>query len=428
MEKEKQIPEEKIGYRQILKQTEYVKLIAANLISRFGDSIDALAFTWLVYAATGSASWSAVIFALNRLPTILLQPFAGAAVERRNKKRLMILSDIVRGIVVSALAFCCITGNVNPALLAVFTLIISSVEAFCMPASAAMIPKVLEEKYYEFGMSLNSAASTVTELIGTGAAGIIIGVCGVETAIFIDACTFLGAAVIKMFLRVKEQTSRERGGGAFRQYMTDLKEGFLYMKDKKVILNFCIMAFFTNAMLVPLNSFQSPIAVDVLGQGSGLLSVIGIGEVIGMGAGSLLFPYLVRKMKIKNFICIHGMMLAVSLGGMTAGSLFRENTAAVYAVTAAASFVLGYAAALMSSAISVQFLKCVDADHLARENALLSAGATAAMPLVSFLLGILVRYVPVREIMIACSVLCVMIYIYVWFSKIRFEEEPIEKS
>ena len=68
---------EKIGYRDILRQKEYMKLIGANLINRFGDSIDAIAFTWLVYAVTGSAAWTTLIFALNQLPTVLLQPFAG---------------------------------------------------------------------------------------------------------------------------------------------------------------------------------------------------------------------------------------------------------------------------------------------------------------------------------------------------------------
>ena len=65
---------QKISYRDVFKQKEYLKVIIANLISRFGDSLDAIAFTWLVYAITGSASWSASIFAMNQLPSILVQP------------------------------------------------------------------------------------------------------------------------------------------------------------------------------------------------------------------------------------------------------------------------------------------------------------------------------------------------------------------
>ncbi|WP_026510832.1 hypothetical protein [Butyrivibrio sp. LC3010] len=57
--------EKKITYKDILKIPNCRKLITSNLINRFGDSVDAIAFTWLVYQITGSATWSALIFGLN---------------------------------------------------------------------------------------------------------------------------------------------------------------------------------------------------------------------------------------------------------------------------------------------------------------------------------------------------------------------------
>ncbi|WP_044914901.1 hypothetical protein [Butyrivibrio sp. WCE2006] len=68
--------EKKITYKDILKIPNCRKLISSNLINRFGDSVDAIAFTWLVYQITGSATWSALIFGLNQLPGIFVQPFA----------------------------------------------------------------------------------------------------------------------------------------------------------------------------------------------------------------------------------------------------------------------------------------------------------------------------------------------------------------
>ena len=145
--------EEKIGYKNVLKQKEYLKVILANVISRFGDSVDALAFTWLVYQVTGSAAWSAIIYAMNQIPSILVQPFAGALVEGMNKKRLMVITDVIRGIIVAALAVLYLTENVTPLVLVLFTLIISTVEAFRIPAGMCVIPKILEEKYFAYGTS-----------------------------------------------------------------------------------------------------------------------------------------------------------------------------------------------------------------------------------------------------------------------------------
>ena len=61
---------EKIGYKDIFKQKEYMKMMVAALINRFGDSIDAIASTWIVYELTGSAVWSAVIFGVNKVPSV----------------------------------------------------------------------------------------------------------------------------------------------------------------------------------------------------------------------------------------------------------------------------------------------------------------------------------------------------------------------
>ena len=72
---------EKIGYKDIFKQKEYMKMMVAALINRFGDSIDAIASTWIVYELTGSAVWSAVIFGVNKVPSVCVTPLAGAGVE-----------------------------------------------------------------------------------------------------------------------------------------------------------------------------------------------------------------------------------------------------------------------------------------------------------------------------------------------------------
>lgn len=420
------VTQEKIGYRQVLTQKEYCKIIFANLISRFGDSIDAIAFTWLVYDVTKSASWAAIITACNMLPTILLQPFAGAAVERRNKKAIMIGSDIIRGLVVAALAFCYLTNQIHPWVLLAFTLIISSVEAFCMPASTAVIPKILDEKYYEYGMALNKVGSMIMQLVGTGAAGLIIGMFGVHIAILIDAVTFFGAAVVKMFLKVKEDlttTAGESVENVAKQYMTLLKEGFVYVKGKRVLLNLIILAFFVNGMMVPINSFLAPLVSDVLGQKSELLSVVGMAISVGTLLGSVLYPMISKKISVKAFVFLTGLLVSASVSCMTVGNLFQDKILLVYVVTGGVTILLGMGAGLLSSMLGVQFMKTVKEEYLARAGALLDAGATAAMPLVSFLMSAIVKFVPVKNLIIASGGFCAIIFIVTRIMNVQYSED-----
>ena len=79
---------EQRNYRVLLSQKQFLKLMLANLVSRFGDSLDVIAYSWIMYEVTGSESLMALIMGLNYVPTVLLQPFAGALVGRMKKKGL----------------------------------------------------------------------------------------------------------------------------------------------------------------------------------------------------------------------------------------------------------------------------------------------------------------------------------------------------
>ena len=103
-----------ISYRQILRIPDYRKLILSNMVNRFGDSIDSIAFTWIVYQITHSAAWSAIVFGVNFLPNVVVQPFAGAIVEKMDKKRVLIITNLLRAIVITAFVALYIFGHIEP--------------------------------------------------------------------------------------------------------------------------------------------------------------------------------------------------------------------------------------------------------------------------------------------------------------------------
>lgn len=73
-----------------------------------------------------------------------------------------------------------------------------------------LTPRVLKAEYYEYGMSLMSTFSSVTELAGTMAAGGIIAVIGAAGAIYLDMATFLLSALIICFVNTREERSRSQ--------------------------------------------------------------------------------------------------------------------------------------------------------------------------------------------------------------------------
>ncbi len=412
--------DQKIGYRDIWEQKEYIKLIFANVINRFGDSIDSIAFTWLVFSLTNSPAWSAVIFGVNRVPTIFLQPFAGAIVENMNKKFIMVLTDIIRGICVSLIAAMFIFHILNPWILLGTTLVISGAEAFRGPAGTAVLPKILDKKCYDFGISLNSALTNIIELAGLAAAGAIIAFFGTQTAIFIDAITFWGSALIILFIKTGEDNSSNQKIKV-KEYFETLKGGLSYLKKNRVILNFILLAMAANAILVPLNSLQAPLVKNILMQGEFMLSVLSIALTVGLGIGSALYPYAAKKMDTRTMVFTGGISLSLYYIILVFCGYLNTYKIFLYVICAVTSFVTGCGLSLLLSALHVQFMKRIETGYLARAGAIMSSGCVCTIPFASFGISILTKLVPLSNIFYMVGGLGLVIFVIVYFKKVKFE-------
>lgn len=412
--------EEKVGYRDIFRQKEYMKIIVANIVSRFGDSIDSIAFTWLVYAVTGSAAWTAVIFALNQLPSVILQPFAGAMVEGMNKKRIMVVTDVIRGAIVALLAGMYVKGIINPLVLAGFTLVISSVEAFCLPAGIALIPKIIDKKYFAFGTSMNSTFSSISQLIGLGLAGVIIGMWGIGAAMLVDGVTFFLSAFITSMVKVKEE-HRVKVKMDAQGYFQELKEGFSYIKVRKIVFNFCILAVIVNAITVPLNSLQTPMAVEIFGLGSELLSIFGVALIAGMSIGTFILPYFMEKFSVRGIVVSAGIISGVAYGGFALGRFTYGQKIPSYLLCGVISVVLGMAVSWILGAVNIQFMKSVEEEYLARAASIFNACASAAAPIMSLIVSGLSLWLSVGTIFMIAAVSAIVVFMVTGIAKMQME-------
>lgn len=416
--------EKKIGYRDVLHQTEYLKLIIASLVNRFGDSIDAIASTWIVYELTGSAAWSAILFGANKIPSVLITPLAGAWVEGRKKKNIMIVTDLIRAVCVAFVATGFLMGFLQAWMLLLTTLIISTAEAFRGPANTALTPRVLKKEYYEHGMSLNSTLSSIVELIGMAVAAGIIALIGTAGAIYIDMVTFILSALIIVFVKAGEtDLIKQKFNGS--EYRNNLKEGFRYVGTNPVIRFFILIAVFLNIMLVPFNSLQAPLASEILRGGAEILSIMGVMLTLGMLLGSFTYPAIQKKCSEKLLIVLGTLGMAAFYLGLTLCQPLYDSKWIMYILVAALSALFGYLVALANTCMSVALVKQVDESYLARVGGITTAMASAATPIASFVVGAAVAYVSTEAFFILVGVINVIGCIFIARSK---AVEKLEKK
>jgi MFS family permease len=392
------------GYRAILRHKQYTKLIAANVINRFGDSIDAIAFTWLVYELSGSAAWSAIIFGVNMLPTVVFGPFAGALAEHMDKKWTMVISDITRGLLVALTAALYVFSVLTPVLMLVITLMHSTVEAFRVPCGMAIVPRLLPKEDYEFGLSLNSSLSRVTEIVGLACAAGIIAAISISGAIFIDGITFFLSALLIALIKAGQE--KENGEPAEKQdYWRTLKGGISYVLKTRAILNLCLLALLLNSLLVPLNALNAPL-INMYSLGPEAMSAAGILLTAGAGLGAFIYPFIKRRLSGKSVTIAGFLAISLCYGALVWLKELTAFPALFFTGLCITLLLFSVTMALLSGHFNVMVMKKVNQDYLARVGSTMSAVCTLAIPVISFCMGGLTLLLGLRGVLYLFGGIC----------------------
>ncbi|MCD8575011.1 MAG: MFS transporter [Erysipelotrichaceae bacterium] len=398
-------------YKGVFTQTQYMKLIVANMINRFGDSIDMIAFSWMAYQISGSTTWMAIVFAFNALPSILFMPFAGAWVESMNKKLAMIITDVGRGILVVMIAFLYINQMLTPVMLVITTLLISTLEAFRIPAGMAIIPIVLDKEHYNTGLSLNATVRQVSMVIGMALAGGIIALIGVFGAMMINALTFfLSSFLISLMHVPHESTSRKES----TLYL--IKEGFEYLKNTHIIFILCLFGMGMNFLFSPFGVLQTPYIVDVLKLDAVALSLLGVTNIAGMALGSFLFPHVSLKLSRQKILGLSGIGIGC---GFISFTLLHSglNTSFLLIALAIISSLFGLMVGFLQTSISVSFMTHVDKTYLARAGSIFNALVSGSVPISSFLLSGITFLLDIPQIMILYGILSIGLFVIITMNR-----------
>ena len=412
----------KQGYKSVLKQKQYMKLLAADMINRFGDNVDALTFQWLIFELTCSAAWSAILVGFNWLPTIFFQPVFGALAERLDKKKVMVASDVIRGSIVLCFAAVYMSGHLSPWHMLAFTMALSVVEAMRVPTGFAFIPHIVDMECYSFASALNSTAGTVMQLAGAGLAGIMIAALGAQAAMAVDAATFFVSAVLIGWIRPKQP---EKLAAAIKLAVLaqDFKSGFTYMKHKRYILNLCLMGAALNAVFTPLNSLISPLVVGVLGGGSETLGFLSIAMSVGGLVGGFVYPWAGQRIKTRGAVLSGGAVLLTGYALVALTPVLRQDKVVVYGLLFVGGILLCGGVSFIGGAVGNALMVNTDEAYTARIGGIFNSMATMAVPIVSVLVSILSVSFSVAWILVLSVISCIIIFVIIAVKRISFEEE-----
>ncbi|TKH20368.1 MFS transporter [Bacillus wiedmannii] len=172
-----------------------------QLLSTLGSSITMIILPVVVYSLTGSTVVMGMTMAMYMLPNILTLPFAGLVVDRIDRVKLMLFTDIIRCVLMLLLATLIFMDVLTIPLLYVLVALYGLMEGIFQPAYAAVRAKVFVAEIRNAANALTQMSNQVIRLIGPALGGLIISVASAGIGFGLDAVTYLLSFLCLLFLR-----------------------------------------------------------------------------------------------------------------------------------------------------------------------------------------------------------------------------------
>ncbi len=336
----------------VLRQRNFALLWVGQLISVFGDWVLLIALPFYIFDLTGSALATGAMFMASNLPRVLLGYVAGVFVDRWNRKWTMIAADLLR----AALMLTLLTVHSVHWLWVVYLVAFTQamIAQFFNPAKNASIPLVVGEQDLIPANSLNSLSSELTRLTAPALGGVLFGLFGLASVVWIDSVSFLisGLLIIRITFparaRGADTTARST---SWRGVLGEWRDGMRLMRADPTIT--AIFATVGTAMIGEgfFSTLMVPFVKDVLHGGPQDFGWLVSAQAIGGLIGSLFIGRIGKRIRPGVLIPISGILFGlfdIALATLPNRGGLPLLPTALAAITLAGAPVVGFSVGLQT--------------------------------------------------------------------------------
>jgi MFS family permease len=249
-------------------------------ISNVGTWMQMTATNWLLYQLTNSPMQLGLNGVFRAIPAIGLGLISGTFADRYDRRKLLLLTQLVLGALSLGLGALDQAGHIQAWQIYLFTFISSSVGSFDGPARQALFPQLVPRAVLPNAVALNSLLWKGAALIGPTFGGIAIAAMGTAGAFYANAVSFLAVVIALLLMRSCPAAPVVQR----RHFLQETRDGFSYIASRPVILGLTVMEAVASVLGLD-HAMLTILASDVFrvgAQGFGFLqSARGVGAVIG---------------------------------------------------------------------------------------------------------------------------------------------------
>ena len=380
-------------------------------LSLFGSALVQFSLIWWLTQESGSATVLAIATLVGLLPQILVGPFAGALVDRWNRRIIMILADGTIALFSLLLAYLFATGTVQIWHVYAVMAVRALGAAFHFPAMSATTPLMVPREQLTRINGLNQAVQGVNSLVAPVMGALLLSFMPTQGVLLVDVGTALLAILPLLFIAVPQPDRQvdAQARATKPSLLQDIRAALTYIRSLPGFTSIIFMALFLNFLLVPTAALTPLLVTKHFEKGAielGLMeSAMGIGIIAG---GILLSVWGGFKRKIvTSLMGIIGLGVGVMLIGFAPAELFL--------VALAGNAILGFMLPMANGPMGALLQAIVRPDMQGRVMSLLTSGATAMSPIGLLIAGPFSDRLGIQVWFWAGGILCVLIAVRALF-------------
>jgi len=295
-----------------------------NAISKIGTYLFDIALILWLQEKANSAGFIAIILIASNIPEILLSPFGGTLADTFSRRKILIYSDLIGGLLVTGISlillFNIFPDSLNYMLLFFVSLGLGICTATFNPTVSSYIPDLVEKDRLHKANSLFESTGRITAIAGQGIGGVLFSILGGPIMFLINGISYIFSGISESFLKADKNQKKlnkdwKQNLGSFKN---DFKEGYFYCWKNKNLRLFLIIIAIYHFFVAPLPILLPFLISDTLKLDHDwlgyLLAVFAAGTLIGFTIAGIIKIADFQIIKFVSFLMLVSSLAYIALG------------------------------------------------------------------------------------------------------------------
>jgi len=383
-----------------LRHRNYRLFFSGQTVSLIGTWITRIATSWLVYRLTKSELLLGVVGFAGQIPLLLLAPVAGVWVDRWNRHRILVVTQILSALQSAALAFLAFT-HINVMEVIILQVVQGIINAFDTPARQAFVVEMVADREdIPNAIALNSAMFNASRIIGPTIGGVLLAAVGEGWCFTVDAVSYIAVILSLLLMRMTAA-----GRAHFdTKMLEELRVGWKYVSGFAPVRSLLLIVSIASIAGMPYATLMPVFASQVLGGGPHTYGLLMTASGFGALVGTI---YLASRHTVVGL----GKVIIASTAGLSAGLIAFSLSHSLW-LSRAVLPIVGACMMLQSSSTNTILQTVVDENLRGRVMAFYSVAVLGTMPIGSLLAGWIAEYAGAGRTILGGAIICLLSAIY----------------